>query len=394
MEHLDLGVVATYPPREDGIATFTRDLLEAVCVEGSNISARIAAITDPGAYYPYPRQVRWEIDQGDPGSYAEIGRALSRGDVEVVSMQHEFGLFGAWGEPIDDYTPDLLATLKKPLVTTLHTVLPQPRPDIREAVRRICAASAATVVMVNVGAKILIEDYKVDPTRLVTIPHGVPGVPGVSPGEREEAKAELRLEGRTVLCTFGLISRGKAIENVIRAMPAVLERHPDALYLIVGATHPQIRKIEGESYRGELIALARELGVARQVRFVNQYLSLDDLVRYLQATDIYITPYRDRNQITSGTLSYALGSGRAIVSTPYVYAAEALAEGRGLLAEFDSPESIGRCVLLYLDDATFRRKTEGRALAYGREMAWPLVGERYAELFRRVATGQPVGSSQ
>ncbi len=385
MTPIDIDVVSTFPPREDGIATFTRDLLEAVCADEAGITARIAAITDPGAYYAYPRQVRWELDQGDRESYAEIGRAISRTDGALTVIQHEFGLFGVWGDPIDDYTPALLSTLDKPIVTTLHTVLPQPRPDIRDAVRSLCDRSAATVVMVNVGAKILVEDYEVDPAKLVTIPHGVPAV---RQGDRAEVKQELRLDGHTVICTFGLLSRGKAVENVISAMPEVVARHPDALYLVIGTTHPQIRKIEGESYRQELTALARELGVARQVRFVNQYLTLDELVRYLQATDVYITPYRDRNQITSGTLSYALGLGRAIVSTPYVYASEALAEGRGLLAEFDNPESIARCVNLYLDDPVFRSNTEERARTYGREMAWTRVGERYAALFRAVAAGE------
>jgi glycosyltransferase involved in cell wall biosynthesis len=377
-----LGVVSTFPPREDGIATFTRDLLDAVCGARSGIMARIAAITDPGSYYAYPRQVRWEIDQGDPERYAEAGRALSRSSADVISLQHEFGLYGVWGDPLQDYTPALLGTLDKPIVTTLHTVLSQPRPEIREAVRRLCAHSVATVVMARVGAKILVEDYNVDPARLVTIPHGVPEV---RPVDRQRLKRVLRLDGYTVICTFGLLSRGKGIENVIRALPALLERHPDVLYLVMGETHPQVRKQEGESYRQELLSLARELGVSRQVRFLNQYLTQNHLIRYLQATDIYVTPYRDRNQITSGTLSYALGCGRAIVSTAYVYAAEALAEGRGLLAEFDRPESIARCITLYLDDPAFREKTEARALAYGREMAWPRVGERYADLFRRVA---------
>jgi glycosyltransferase involved in cell wall biosynthesis len=168
-------------------------------------------------------------------------------------------------------------------------------------------------------------------------------------------------------------------------MPAIVERHPDVLYLIMGETHPQVRKYEGESYRAELVALARELGMSRQVRFLNQYLEPQHLIRYLQATDIYLTPYHDRNQITSGTLSYALGCGRAIVSTPYVYAGEALAEGRGLLAEFENPESIARCVNLYLENPAFREETEQRALEYGRKMAWPVVGKQYAEVFRRVA---------
>jgi glycosyltransferase involved in cell wall biosynthesis len=378
-----LGVVSTFPPREDGIATFTRDLLDAVCGAHSGITARIAAITDPGSYYAYPRQVRWEIDQGDPERYAEAGRALSRSSADVISLQHEFGLYGVWGDPLEDYTPALLGTLDKPIVTTLHTVLSQPRPDIREAVRRLCAHSVATVVMARVGAKILAEDYDIDPSRLMTIPHGVPEVRPID--DRQRLKRTLRLDGYTVICTFGLLSRGKGIENVIRALPAILERYPDVLYLVMGETHPQVRKQEGESYRQELLSLARELGVSQQVRFLNQYLAQNHLIRYLQATDIYVTPYRDRNQITSGTLSYALGCGRAIVSTAYVYAAEALAEGRGLLAEFDRPESIARCITLYLDDPAFRHKTEERARAYGREMAWPRVGKRYADLFRRVA---------
>ncbi len=383
---LSLGVVSTFPPREDGIATFTRDMLDAICHHAdADIVARIAAITDPGSFYAYPRQVYAEIRQGDPDSYAEAGRLFSRDRTQIVSLQHEFGLFGRWGDPLEDYTPALLETLTKPCVTTLHTLLPQPRPDIRAAVQRLCEASVATVVMVNVGVKILVEDYDLDPARLVTIPHGVPEV---RPVDEQRLKHALRLQGHTVLCTFGLLSRGKAIENMISALPAIVERHPDVLYLVMGATHPQVRKVEGESYRQELTALAQELGVSQHVRFINQYLDQHTLVRYLQATDIYITPYRDRHQIASGTLSYALGCGRAIVSTPYVYAAEALAEGRGLLAEFDNPESLARCVNLYLDDPAYRRTTEQRAAAYGREMAWPRVGERYAALFRQIVSGQ------
>ncbi len=382
MPNLHLGVVSTFPPREDGIATFTRDLLDAVCGSGSNITARIAAITDPDSYYAYPRQVRWEIEQGEPQSFAETGRALQRAPVDLVSLQHEFGLYTTGSEPLVDLTVDVLAPLRKPLVTTLHTILPQPRSDVREIVRRLADRSVAIVAMVNTGGKILVEDYNIPRSRIVIIPHGVPEV---RQGETERAKRALRLGGHTVVCTFGLLSRNKGIQDMIRAMPAILERHPDVLYLVMGETHPQVRKWEGESYRMELVALARELGVSRQVRFINEYLEQQSLIRYLQATDIYVTPYHDRNQITSGTLSYAIGCGRAIVSTPYVYAAEVLAEGRGLLAEFHSPESLARCVNLYLEDPDFCNATKQRALAYGREMAWPRVGKRYAELFQRIA---------
>src|SRR5262249_22766314 len=278
--------------------------------------------------------------------------------------------------------PALLWALHKPLVTTLHTVLPQPRPDIRAAVRELCAHSACVIVMAHLGTKILVEDYAVDRERVITIPHGVPVV---RPVAIERMKHALRLEGHTVIATFGLLRPLKGLEDAIGAMPAILEQHPDVLYLIMGETHPQVRKVEGERYRAELVALARKLGVSRQVRFLNQYLEQQSLIRYLQATDIYLTPYHNRNQITSGTLADAVGCGRAIVSTPYVHASEALAEGRGLLAEFESPESIARCVLLYLGNPTFRAQTEARALEYGRTMAWPQVGQQYIEVFQRAA---------
>jgi glycosyltransferase involved in cell wall biosynthesis len=379
---LRLGVVSTYPPREDGIATYARDLLEAVCTPTSHVTALIAAITDPDAFYAYPRQVHWEIEQGNPDSYAEMGRILTKARVDVVSLQHEFGLFGDLPETGQDDAPALLEALHKPLVTTLHTVLPQPRPAIRAAVRKLCAHSACVIVMAHLGAKILAEDYDIERDTVVTIPHGVPLV---RPIATERMKRALRLEGRTVIATFGLLRPHKGLEDAIRAMPTILEQYPHVLYLIMGETHPQVRKVEGERYRAELVALARELGVSRQVRFLNQYLEQQTLIRYLQATDIYLTPYHDRSQITSGTLAYALGCGRAIVSTPYIYAGEALAEGRGLLAEFESPESIARCVLLYLDNPEYRAQTQERALEYGRMMAWPQVGQQYIEVFQRAA---------
>ena len=385
MTGVTLGVVSTFPPREDGIATYTRDVLQASCTRTTGITAQIAAITDPESFYAYPRQVRWEIEQGSPESFADAGRALTHAPVDVVSLQHEFGLFGVWGDPLVDHTPALLGALDKSLITTLHTVLPQPRADVREAIRRLCERSAAVVVMVNLGAKILMEDYEIDRAKLVMIPHGVPVVRGVP---TQHMKQALRLDGYTVICTFGLLNRNKGIEDAIRAMPAIVAQHPDVLYLIMGETHPQVRRYEGESYRAELVALARELGVSHHVRFLNQYLEPQQLIRYLQATDIYLTPYHDRNQITSGTLSYALGCGRAIVSTPYVYAGEALAEGRGLQAEFENPDSIARCVNLYLENPAFREETQQRALEYGHKMAWPVVGQQYVELFRRVAQGQ------
>lgn len=390
MPHMRLGVVSTYVPREDGLATFTHDLLDAILAARPGTRLSVAAITAPGATPVYPREVRWQIRQGVPSSYAEVGRALSRESPDLVLLQHEFTLYGRWDEAhvrLEDYTPWLLDALDRPIVTTLHTVLPQPDMRVREAVQRLYDRSVAMVVMADMAVKILGEDYALDPVRLRVMPHGVPELP---PFDSAAAKHELGLAGRTVLCTFGLLRRSKGIEVAIRALPAIVDDHPEVIYLVVGATHPEVRKQEGEAYREELMTLAHDLGVRKHVRFVGGYLAKPSLMRYLQATDIYITPYHDREQITSGTLAYALGFGHAIVSTPYIYAVETLAEGRGLLAEFNSPESIARCLRLYLDEPMFMRATRERARAYGRAMSWPRVGSRYAELLERVALGKSV----
>jgi glycosyltransferase involved in cell wall biosynthesis len=380
--------LSTFPPRPCGIATFTADLSDAVARAG-RVAPRIAAIAEEGAVYRYPRQVRWRIDQQDRASWRDAARAINDSDVALVSVQHEFGIVGRFARDgrFVDHLPCFLEELRKPVVTTLHTVLPNPRPDLREPIRSLHDRSEAVVTMVNMARLILEEDYGLDAGKLYTIPHGVPEIERV-PVER--AKRAMQLAGRTVLMTFGLLSSGKGIQHVIRALPEVVPRHPDLLYLVVGGTHPEIRRREGERYRNSLMELARRLGLERHVRFVNRYLTQEELISYLQATDIYLTPYVNRDQITSGTLAYALGCGKAVISTPYLYAAEVLAEGRGLLAEFDNPASIARCVNLYLDDAVFRHNTEERALAYGQEMAWSRVGERYAALFRRVAAGEPL----
>jgi glycosyltransferase involved in cell wall biosynthesis len=238
-----LGVASTFPPRQDGIATFTRDLLDAVAMADAGITARVAAIADPGAHYAYPPAVQWQIEQDDKKSYARAAWALACARVDVVSLQHEFGLWGAPGylaEPFDRYdcAPAFLAALDKPVVTTLHTTLPQPRPDIRAAVVYLATHSATVVVMAWSGATILVDDYGVDPERITIIPHGVPVVP---PRDTAQVKRALRLDGHTVLSTVGLIRRNKGTALVIRALPQMLGQHPDVLYLVVGATHLQVR---------------------------------------------------------------------------------------------------------------------------------------------------------
>jgi glycosyltransferase involved in cell wall biosynthesis len=238
--------------------------------------------------------------------------------------------------------------------------------------------------MVNMARLILEQEYDLDPAKLYTIPHGVPKVSWTPPAR---IKQSMQLEGRIVLSTFGLISSGKGMQYVIRALPEVVKRHPEVLYLVIGETHPEIRRREGERYRNSLIDLVNKLHLEKHVRFVNQYLTQQQLVRYLQATDIYITPYVDRYQITSGTLAYALGCGKPAISTPYLYAAEALAEGRGMLAEFQSPKSFARCINTLLENQALREYCEASAIAYGQTMSWDKVGARYADLFHSFTSG-------
>jgi glycosyltransferase involved in cell wall biosynthesis len=384
--------VSSYPPRACGIATFTRDLSEAVAASGRNIVTRIAAINEEGAVYAYPPHIRWTIDQNDQNSWIETAERINQSRTSLVSIQHEFGIDGRFNR--DGSYVNLLAGfldhIDKPVVSTLHTVLPHPRPDLLEAVRVLHDRSAAVITMVNMARLILEQEYGLDPIKLHTIPHGVPEV--VQRTNPAHLKRAMQLEGRTILSTFGLLSSGKGIQYMIRALPEVVKRHPEVLYLIIGETHPEVRRREGERYRNSLIELIKKLGLERHVRFINQYQTQQQLVRYLQATDIYITPYVDRYQITSGTLAYAIGCGKAIVSTPYLYASEALAEGRGVLAEFQNPRSFARCVNMLLENPALREHCEASAFEYGKGMSWGNVGRQYADLFNSLVSAEPRAS--
>jgi polysaccharide biosynthesis protein PslF len=376
--------VSSYPPRACGIATFTRNLSDSVAGSGRNLGTRIAAINDEGASYDYPSQVRWTIDQCDPDSWKRAAADINASRAALVSIQHEFGIHGRFEKDgtFVDHLKGFLESLEKPVVSTLHTVLPHPRPDLREAIRTLHDHSTAVVTMVNMARLILEQEYDLDPKKLVTIPHGVPSVRWTPP---ERLKVAMQFENRTVLSTFGLLSSGKGIQYVIRALPDVVRDHPDVLYLIIGQTHPEVRRRDGEKYRNSLIELVKKLHLEQNVRFVNQYLTQQQLIRYLQVTDIYLTPYVDRYQITSGTLAYALGCGKPIISTPYLYASEALAEGRGLMAEFQNPRSFGRCIKVLLENPALREHCERSAFEYGKAMSWANVGGRYADLYRDAA---------
>ena len=372
-----IAFIGNYSPRQCGIATFTTDLCEAIATRYIETTCIAMPVNDIEAGYAYPPRVRFELMEKDINSYRRAADFLNINDVDIVCLQFEYGIFGG---KVGSYILSLLRELRMPIVTTLHTILKDPDPDQRRVLEEVAALSDRLVVMSERGSEYLHTIYNVSPGKIDFIPHGIPDIPFVDPSFNKDL---FGVEGKTVLLSFGLLSASKGIETVISAMPKIVERYPDCVYMVVGATHPHVIKNEGETYRLSLQWLAQQKGVESSVIFYNRFVSLEELVEFIGAADIYITPYLNEAQITSGTLAYTVGAGKAVISTPYWYAQEVLADGRGVLVPFRDPDALAEQVIKLLDNEAERHAMRKRAYIFGRSMIWSEIAQRYMESFQR-----------
>jgi len=371
-----IAFLGTYTPRECGIATFTKDLVDSIDLLGEFAPARLISVNEIETIYDYDSRVKQQIRQDFEEDYIQAAKYINSSRINAVNLQHEFGIYGGeWGK----YILSFLQNVHKPVITTLHTVQPDFESTARNVLKETLSHSKAIVVMART-AKNILKEYNVPSKRINVVQHGCPDMPFLN---SDNVKPSLGLKGRTILSTFGLINRGKGIEYAIQALPPLVEKHPNILYLIIGETHPEVRKIEGENYRMNLIKLVDQLGLKNHVRFHNRFLTKRELIRYLHATDIYITPYIGPNQISSGTLVYALGAGRAVVSTPYLHAKEVLSHGRGMFCEFKNPDSIADGVKKLLENDKLRRDIEKKAYRYSRSFTWPKVAQKYTDILKQ-----------
>jgi glycosyltransferase involved in cell wall biosynthesis len=370
-----IAIVGNHLPRQCGIATFTTDLSDAMTAEYGSTALSVVAINDPQSSYTYPARVRFQITEGDIASYRATANFLNAGNFDLVCLQHEYGIFGG---KAGSHVLELLQRLTMPVVTTLHTVLSEPDLDQRNVMQQIAARSDRLIVMSEYSSRILRNVFGVPDEKIDLVPHGIPNLPFAQPKDYKDA---LAVAGKLVLLTFGLLSPNKGFENVIRALPRILAGHSDVVYVIAGATHPHVRAREGDRYRDQLQALARELGVEREVIFHNRFFSPQEMATQIASADIYITPYCHVAQAVSGTLAYAMGAGKAIISTPYWHAAELLDDGRGKLVPFEDPAAIAAAAIDLLDNDAKRLAMRKRAYLYAREMVWNRVAQSYMRSF-------------
>jgi len=376
-----LAFIGNSLPRRCGIAAFTTDLQQAISASCADVKTCIVAMTDHGYAYEYPSVVRLQVNDDRIGDYVHAADFLNAGQFEVVSLQHEFGIFG--GEA-GDHIMALLSRLTMPIVTTLHTVLSEPTPLQRRVLDRIVDASSKVVVMAEKGRELLRTVHRVPAEKIEIIPHGIPDMAFVEP---DQAKLKLGFSGRTVILTFGLLSPNKGVEVMIDAMPSILKSHKNAVYVVLGATHPNLVRHQGEAYRESLVARVRALGIEDHVVFFDQFVDRATLLGFISMCDVYVTPYLNEAQMTSGTLAYSFGLGKAVVSTPYWHARELLADGRGILVPFGDVTAIGNEIAGLLTNNARRQAMRKRSYSSSRSMTWERTAERYLTAFESARRG-------
>jgi glycosyltransferase involved in cell wall biosynthesis len=373
-----IAVVGNYLPRRCGIATFTADLCDAIHAEYGATELLALPVNDTQEGYAYPARVRFELAEDNLASYRQAADFLNFSNIDLVCLQHEYGIFGGRA---GGHILELLRRLRMPFVTTLHTVLREPNPDQHRVMGEIATLSDRLIVMSQQSVEILKEVFHVPADKIDLIPHGIPDLPFTDPSFYKDG---FGTEGKEVLLTFGLLSPNKGIENVIKALPQILARHSNVVYMVSGVTHPHVLRREGDKYRQYLQNLAKELDVEGKVIFRNRFVSPQEMVELIGAADIYITPYKHRAQVVSGTLAYALSAGKAIISTPYLHAVELLDDERGALVPFDDPGAIAAKTVELLDNGTARHAMRKRAYLYARDMVWSRVAQKYMKSFARI----------
>jgi glycosyltransferase involved in cell wall biosynthesis len=372
-----IAFIGDYLPRKCGIATFTYDLCTSVATQYPGSDCFVVPINDIPQGYEYPAEVRFEIEEQDVESYLRAADFLNFANADILCLQHEYGIFGG---PAGGHVVRLLRDLRMPIVTTLHTVLREPSPDQRRVLAQIADLSARLVVMSERAREFLREIYDVPDAKIDLIAHGIPDMPFVDPNFYKD---QFDVEGKFVALTFGLLSPNKGIEQMLKAMPVILREHPNFVYIVLGATHPNLLREQGERYRLSLERLAKDLGIKPNVSFYNRFVEIDELIEFIGMADIYVTPYLNPAQITSGTLAYAFGCGKAVVSTPYWYAEELLAESRGVLVPFGDSAALAREICDLLRDEPRRHAMRKKAYLLGREMIWSHIAHLYMESFQR-----------
>src|SRR5580704_5263586 len=372
-----IAIIGNYLPRQCGIATFTTDLCDAVSAEYGTERLFAMPVNDPESNYSYPERVRFELTEEELTSYHRAAEFLNFTNVDLVCVQHEYGIFGGTA---GSHVLELLRNLRMPIVSTLHTVLREPNPDQHRVMVELAELSDRLIVMSDHSSQFLQEIFQVPQGKIDVIPHGVPSLAFVDPNFYKDRFA---VGGKSVLLTFGLLSPNKGVETVIQAMPRILSHNSNVMYIVAGATHPHIRKREGDRYRESLQLLAKDLGVEKNVIFHNRFVSPEEMMEFIGCADIYITPYKNEAQVVSGTLAYALGAGKAVISTPYWHALELLDQQRGVLVPFNDQNAIAEQTIRLLENEAERHAMRKRAYLYSRNMVWKSVAQDYMRSFQR-----------